>query len=263
MQRTWDRSTFVSIVRGAAVLAVAGLIGLSSRSILAAPPDYEFAYNYLRVTVDQQSTNVVYVDVFSDRFEVTVRDNHNPNFASFESNQTFDFPSGWYAGMIINGGQQDDYIYVTTHGSATNLGLYVYVWADLRGGDDDFNTVGDVPVDVWGGGGNDVIAGGDSPDHIRGGSGADVLFGFGGDDFIHAGIDDDQDLIDGGDGADTIVYSQNVVSINSYRTTTKRSTSLSFPTKLSLPSKQLPKPPVDTNDVVISDSKDILQNIAN
>ena len=65
------------------------------------------------------------------------------------------------------------------------------------------------PVSAWleGGGGDDVLTGGPGMDTIQGGPGADRISAGPGNDLLHMGFDDDSaDVVDGGDGEDTVSY---------------------------------------------------------
>jgi len=65
-----------------------------------------------------------------------------------------------------------------------------------------------------GGRGNDSLSAGDGNDDLYGGPGDDYLFGRGGNDVIHEGRHaDGADLILGGDGNDTVDYSQRTRNI--------------------------------------------------
>ncbi|MFD1327186.1 calcium-binding protein [Mycoplana ramosa] len=59
-----------------------------------------------------------------------------------------------------------------------------------------------------GGEGDDVIRGGNGNDQIRDGAGRDVVHGGAGNDTVVAAIDGDDDHYDGGDGRDTLDYSE-------------------------------------------------------
>lgn len=58
---------------------------------------------------------------------------------------------------------------------------------------------------IVGRGGDDVISGNGLSNQILGGAGADRLFGRGGDDVLNAGIDNKDDVLNGGRGDDTLI----------------------------------------------------------
>lgn len=60
---------------------------------------------------------------------------------------------------------------------------------------------------IFGGSENDTISGNDAANTLTGGGGDDVLVGRGGDDLFLAGLDAGNDEINGGDGVDTLDYS--------------------------------------------------------
>jgi Ca2+-binding RTX toxin-like protein len=72
-------------------------------------------------------------------------------------------------------------------------------------GNDKINAGGGVDL-LYGGAGDDEIDAGAGNDFLFGGTGADTLKGGGGNDRFFADLDDEDDIIDGGTGTDTIVY---------------------------------------------------------
>ena len=75
------------------------------------------------------------------------------------------------------------------------------------GGDvDDVLEGSDANDTLSGGGGNDALSGGDGDDSLIGGTGEDTLDGGAGNDTLDPGTSDDQDLIRGSTGDDTIIY---------------------------------------------------------
>jgi Ca2+-binding RTX toxin-like protein len=99
----------------------------------------------------------------------------------------------------------------------------------LIGGDGDDNLLGGLGIDfllgergndalagnegndrLFGGGGEDTLSGGDGDDLLLGGRGADSVFGGAGDDTIAAG---NGDVIDGGEGLDTVALETYVPTI--------------------------------------------------
>ena len=58
--------------------------------------------------------------------------------------------------------------------------------------------------ELYGGAGNDTLNGSGGNDDIYGGSGQDNLFGGAGDDFLNS-VDRGPDIVDCGDGTDTVV----------------------------------------------------------
>ncbi|KKJ76823.1 hypothetical protein WH95_10995, partial [Kiloniella litopenaei] len=76
-----------------------------------------------------------------------------------------------------------------------------------RDGNDTFSFEGSVGVLIRGGGGNDIITGGSGNDLLIGGKGSDSISGGDGNDLIYIDVDDIN--IDGGNGEDTVLFSQN------------------------------------------------------
>jgi Ca2+-binding RTX toxin-like protein len=84
----------------------------------------------------------------------------------------------------------------------------------LSGGDGDDALSGDAGNDLLrGDAGDDTLAGGDGHDVASDGAGADVVFLAVGDDVLMAAIDINADQFDGGDGTDTLDYSQATESV--------------------------------------------------
>jgi Ca2+-binding RTX toxin-like protein len=83
----------------------------------------------------------------------------------------------------------------------------------LGGSGRDSITGGSRAVTIVGGSGNDTLRGGSAGDSLHGGAGADSLFGNSGDDRITAN-DGTADVIDGGDGNDTLVEDVGLDSVS-------------------------------------------------
>jgi Ca2+-binding RTX toxin-like protein len=106
---------------------------------------------------------------------------------------------------LIFGGAGNDYL----SGGRGNDTIYGGIGNDVIDGDegDDF---------LYGEDGNDIIRGGAGNDHIEGGAGNDILFdgegadtvlGGAGDDYFIVAMDGDDDHFDGGEGFDTLDFS--------------------------------------------------------
>ncbi len=111
----------------------------------------------------------------------------------------------------IRGGSGDDYIEL---GSAIAVSVDLYGDAGndyIQGGpNDDTIEGGDGDDQILGGGGVDTIEGGEGSDMITGGLDADDLYGETGPDVFYWSKGDGQDnVIDGGDGSDTLVITAN------------------------------------------------------
>jgi Ca2+-binding RTX toxin-like protein len=84
--------------------------------------------------------------------------------------------------------------------------------ADILSGSGGGVTGGPLPASTAflaiGGPGEDLLSGGEGPDELGGEGGADTVRGFGGDDVLRGdrGESEDRDLIEGGEGDDTIVF---------------------------------------------------------
>jgi hypothetical protein len=84
--------------------------------------------------------------------------------------------------------------------------------ADILSGSGGGVTGGSLPASTAflaiGGPGDDLLSGGEGPDLLGGEGGADTVRGFGGDDLLlgDRGESEDPDLIEGGDGVDTIAF---------------------------------------------------------
>jgi Ca2+-binding RTX toxin-like protein len=126
---------------------------------------------------------------------------------------TVNFGSLAIAGVIVEGGQGDDYLDASTLQSAATLIGGSGNDTMFGGLSNDTLQGGDGRDSINGGAGNDSIDGGADNDILVGGAGSDRVIGGLGDDFILA-VDDDRadylfggpgnDAIDGGPGNDTI-----------------------------------------------------------
>ena len=76
----------------------------------------------------------------------------------------------------------------------------------LNGGFGDDRAFGDA--------GDDTVNGNEGNDLVSGGTGADKLYGGTGDDILRPGADLDADAIDGGDGIDTVDYSNAIAGLH-------------------------------------------------
>lgn len=76
-------------------------------------------------------------------------------------------------------------------------------------GNDNITSFLSTPITLLGGAGNDTLTGSGANDYIDGGTGADRLYGGGGNDrFVLGAIDGLLDVVDGGNGTDSILDSQ-------------------------------------------------------
>lgn len=82
----------------------------------------------------------------------------------------------------------------------------------LAGGEgDDLILGGKGDDDLSGGAGNDRMIGEDGDDILRDGEGADVMLGGAGDDWFHLATDVSADLLNGGDGFDTLLLPDDAI----------------------------------------------------
>ncbi len=116
------------------------------------------------------------------------------------------FPAGTVKELVINGNDGDDEIVVNFRDRKT-----------IRGGSGDDVITVDGPgsgASIFGEDGDDTIVGGPSPDFIEGGAGNDNLSGRGGRDWLDGGApvagSPDMNIINGGNGGDTILGGEDV-----------------------------------------------------
>ncbi|MEM8812190.1 MAG: hypothetical protein AAGF59_06185 [Pseudomonadota bacterium] len=118
---------------------------------------------------------------FKSNLTIKVQETHNPYYKYAKPYQVTE-DDGWTVYFI--GSDGPDYIY----GDAFSDWIYG------NGGNDG----------LVGGGGRDFMYGGEGRDTFIGGPGADEMFGEGGDDFFFGELDGN--IINGGDGFDTVSY---------------------------------------------------------
>lgn len=103
------------------------------------------------------------------------------------------------------GGAGDD-VLQAGEGADSAAGQEGADWIDGGGGADTLHG-GDGDDSLYGGEGDDWLTGGSDDDLLIGAEGADTLDGGSGDDMLIAGTDDAMDMLNGGNGADVLLFS--------------------------------------------------------
>jgi Ca2+-binding RTX toxin-like protein len=119
---------------------------------------------------------------------------------------------------IIHAGDGDDAVMGGAHNDTIDAGAgHDLVMGEgghdmLAGGEgDDLILGGEGDDDLSGGAGNDRLIGEDGTDILRDGEGADVMLGGAGDDWFHLATDVSADLLNGGDGFDTLLLPDDAI----------------------------------------------------
>ena len=128
------------------------------------------------------------------RYDVIVRDDAHPLTAPSDCGRIDDRT------VTCRGGPYDN------PGFGPPLQFHDLARINLGDGDDSAAAGGAIGVSVSGGAGDDRLIGGPGDDRLAGDAGNDTLRGDGGDDMLVGGPAGDVDLVDGGDGSDTLGY---------------------------------------------------------